>query len=434
MAIAVAAAAAAFAGPADAAACTAEQKQARSAALAQYQRQLTPVRAAYFRKHKSRKARAAFVKAQQKKLRALRAAAACSVPPLPPSSSASCSFMLAPHPEVGRGPLGYPVLNEGPIDRRVFMPSIGHVEGVLIFVDFPDSPGDADPAGLVGQHTADTRWFEEVSHGRFTLTMSAVPRWIRLPLPMASYLPPHAGAYEYAAAALAAADPFVDFSRYQYVTLLNPRGWPQNQAFMRPAGYGARVDGTEIRFGNTFGPDIRRFGTGASWTLNHEMLHAMGLPDLGGRALDWDPMAYGTAAPTPSHLFGWHKWLLGWIDPPQLTCLMGPGTLEETLTPIAVNGGKKIVVVPVTASSAYVVEARRRIGYDSHACEEGIVIYTVDSRRTGNDNAIVMRGPARCGLLASGAFRSGTSFEDEHVKVEVLASDGRDYRVRVTKK
>jgi M6 family metalloprotease-like protein len=423
-----------FVDRADAATCTAEQKQARTAALAQYQRQLAPARAAYFRKQKSPKARAAFVRAQQKKLRSLRAAAACSVPPLPPSSSASCSFQLAPHPDVERFRFSFPVLHGGPIDPLPFMPSIGHVEGVLIFVDFPDSPGDADPAGLVAQHTTDIRWFGEASYGRFSMAMSAVPRWVRMPLPMASYQPPNASMYDYAAAALRAADPFVDFSRYQYVTFLNPRGWPTNQALMRPVGYGTRVDGVEIRFGNTFGPDIRRFGTGASWTLNHEILHTMGLPDLGGRALDWDPMSYGTAAPTPAHLFGWHKWLLRWLDPPQLTCLTAPGTLEETLTPIAVAGGKKIVVVPVTASYAYVVEARRRIGFDSHACEEGVVIYSVDSQRTGNDNAIVMRGPVRCGLIASGAFRTGTSFEDEHVKVEVLASDGRDYRVRVTKK
>ncbi len=170
------------------------------------------------------------------------------------------------------------------------------------------------------------------------------------------------------------------------------------------------------------------------WARGYSKRFGIVYPDLGGRALDWDPMSYGTAAPTPAHLFGWHKWLLRWLDPPQLTCLTAPGTLEETLTPIAVAGGKKIVVVPITASFAYVVEARRRIGFDSHACEEGVVIYSVDSQRTGNDNAIVMRGPVRCGLIASGAFRTGTSFEDERVKVEVLASDGRDYRVRVTKK
>jgi M6 family metalloprotease-like protein len=391
-------------------------------------------RAAYFRTHRSAKARAAFVKAQQQKLRALRAAAACTVPPLPPSSSASCSFMLAPHPLFGRGPIGYPVLNEGPLDRTTFLPPLGHVEGILIFADFPDAPGDTDPAGLIPQHTGDARWFAEASHGRFTVSLTGLPRWVRLPLPMASYLPPNAGAFEFAAAAIAAADPFVDFSRYQYVTVLAPPGWPQNQAFMRPAGHGARVDGTEIRFGNTLGPDIRRFGTGASWTLNHELLHSMGLPDLTGRALGWDPMSYGTGAPTPTHLLGWHKWLFGWIDPAQLTCVVERGTLEETLTPIAVAGGKKLVVVPVTPSLTYVVEARRRIGYDSHACEEGVIVYVVDSTRGGNDDAIVLRGPARCGLTVPGAFRTGSGFEDERVTVEVLASDGRDYRVRVTKK
>ena len=53
-----------------------------------------------------------------------------------------------------------------------------------------------------------------------------------------------------------------------------------------------------------------------------------------------------------------------WIDPDQITCLRDAGQLEETLTPNARAGGKKMVVVPSGASTAYVLEMRRRLGYD----------------------------------------------------------------------
>ena len=72
--------------------CTYEQKQVRAKAAADYKRRMAADRAAYFKTHKSPKQRSAFVKAQQKKLAALRRGAACTVPPLPPSSAASCAF------------------------------------------------------------------------------------------------------------------------------------------------------------------------------------------------------------------------------------------------------------------------------------------------------------------------------------------------------
>lgn len=92
------------------ASCTFEQKQARVNALADYQKGMRAARAAYFRKTKHPKKRAAFVRKQQQRLRALRAAAPCAVPPLPPSSSESCGFELVPNAEALRNRpfLSYP--------------------------------------------------------------------------------------------------------------------------------------------------------------------------------------------------------------------------------------------------------------------------------------------------------------------------------------
>ena len=158
-----------------------------------------------------------------------------------------------------------------------------------------------------------------------------------------------------------------------------------------------------------------------------------------GTTLDTSPSRYqkpevATDPPGLTHILGWHKWLLGWLDPSQLTCVSSPATVEETLTPLAASGGKKLVVVPVRDSYAYVVELRGRIGADKGACDEGVIVYSIDSTRNGYDDPVLLRGRLRCGLLTPGAFRTGGVYEDETVKVEVLATDGRDYRVRVTKK
>ena len=90
--VAVALAAAAFVSaiPAQrarpAATCTAEQHAANQAALAAYVKRMPRDRKAYFKKHRDKAHRAAFVKRQRAKLTALQAAAACQVAtPHPPT-------------------------------------------------------------------------------------------------------------------------------------------------------------------------------------------------------------------------------------------------------------------------------------------------------------------------------------------------------------
>jgi hypothetical protein len=61
--------------------CTAAEKARRLAALKRYRAQMKSARRAYFRSHRSARARRAFVERQQAKLRALKRAAACRVWP-----------------------------------------------------------------------------------------------------------------------------------------------------------------------------------------------------------------------------------------------------------------------------------------------------------------------------------------------------------------
>ena len=122
-------------------------------------------RAAYFKKHTSKRLRAAFLKTQQKKLKTLQGAAACGVPPLPPSSSASCSPQLAPGP----GLVGLP--SEGPMPPAMRQSPLGRDDAVILFLDYPDVPGlPGAPEGQAKFIAPDPAWFDEVSNGRFSLS------------------------------------------------------------------------------------------------------------------------------------------------------------------------------------------------------------------------------------------------------------------------
>ncbi len=409
-----------------AAICTGEEKSAREAALRRFQQGMATARSAYFKKHRNAKQRAAFVKRQRARLRALRVAAACTVPSLPPSSGESCSFMFPPNQGTFR-------FSEGPLSAE-WMSSRGRVNALLLLVDFPDAPGANVTSSLVREHTAHLAWFDEVSYGRLSLAVTAVEQWFRMPRPTSSYRSDPRSLF---VDAIAASDAAVDYSRYQEVFVLGARGWIGGALFLASPGNGVRADGNELRHGVVFdlGPLDRGSGF-ASNVLNHEFLHTLGLPDVrGGETVgensvrDWDPMAQYSR----NHLFGWHKWLLGWLDPAQITCRLQPGQLEETVEQLDTRGGKKLVVVPTSATTAYVIEVRRRSGYDRTICKEGVLIYTVDSLRPSAREPIVVKDGGGC-APGGAPFGVGRVFEDANVKLEVLASDGRAFRIRVMRK
>lgn len=163
---------------------------------------------------------------------------------------------------------------------------------------------------------------------------------------------------------------------------------------------------------------------------------------LGGLLIDsspqpfghWDP-GWAVALPFATvHPIAWHKWMFRWIDPEQITCLRAAGQLEETLTPTAQAGGQKMVVVPTGASTAYVLEVRRRLGYDRSICSEGVLVYTVNSQLRADQGAIEGKTSGSNCSPDVAPFAVGQTYEDSAVKIEVLATDGSAYRVRVTKK
>jgi M6 family metalloprotease-like protein len=261
---------------------------------------------------------------------------------------------------------------------------------------------------------------------------------------------PHATTYymgtgnnrQYMLDAITAADPYMDFTGVEFAIVVSTRRWlgSGSNGWYNLPGRGARTAEGEVRFGATVTPDTSKFG---KRPVDHEFLHGMGLPDLyfdDTSTGSWDPMGTGGERGPPStHLLGWHKWRLGWLDPGQLTCATASGQIEETLTSIATAGGKKLVLVPTGPSTTYVIEGRSRVGFDRSICEEGVLVYNVDSQilnATLKDGrgVIAIKGPRRCDRNSAGALHTGEVVEDSSVKVEILARDASAFRVRITRK
>lgn len=425
-------------------ACTAAQKARNGQVLASFVKAMPVQRAAFFRTHRKQGERAAFLKRQRARLAALRKAAACAVPaaaPLSPASSGPpCSPSLARSPRTD--PVGSPsTYTEGATDYSIFLRPLGQIRGVMLFVDFSDAPGTESTNTLFDQIVPFwVKWYADVSNGRVLMNITPVPKWFRMPKASSEYAPdPFHYDPSYMNDAIAAADAEVDFSRYQIVYVI-PTGMARIERRQSPysvPGGGIKSQDGEILHATYVGRDTR-----VSWVFIHETLHHLGLPDLydfQGDALRhagaWDIMADGRYE---QEVLAWHKWKLGWLDPDAIRCLEGRGQLEETISPSETTGKVRMVVVPTGPSTAYVVEVRRPIGHDGRLCQ-GVLVYTVDARVASGSGPIEIK-PPKPGLSSCFAALNldspgnSSTYEDDTVKIELLASDGSAYRIRVTRK
>jgi M6 family metalloprotease-like protein len=296
------------------------------------------------------------------------------------------------------------------------------LDAVLVFLSFPDSAPLTTPAELAADHfPATSRFYEQASYGRFTLRPHALRHWVRMPRPSTAYaMRRDWNAREratYLDDALAAADPEVDFSRYDVVYFVadpDAPGVDSDATKVVNLDMPLQADGKEIRRVVTVferhPPD--------RLVLAHETGHVFDLPDLYHRPVDgkgdwdtyvgdWDLM--GSQFGMAPDLFAWHKWKLGWLDPRQVVCVrgMGSGSTRLTLEPLAAGAGVpvpvgaagapgfsgtpgtvpgfglgngiKLAVVRTGADSALAFEVRSPAGNDVQACREGVLVYRVRS-------------------------------------------------------
>ncbi|MER5749732.1 M6 family metalloprotease domain-containing protein [Streptomyces sp. NPDC002088] len=283
------------------------------------------------------------------------------------------------------------------------------LDAVMVFLSFPDSAPLTTPAQIAADHfPATSRFFERASYGKFTIRPHPLQRWIRMPKPSTTYAIQRDWSAEDRAAylrdALAAADPQVDFSRYDIVYFVAD-----------PDAPGVDSDATKVVNLDTplraDGTDLRRVVTVFEkhppdrLVLAHETGHVFDLPDLYHRPVDgkgdwdtyvgdWDLM--GSQFGLAPDFFAWHKWKLGWLEPRQVACVRGARPTRLTLEPLGagpgvpVTGaagspafglghGTKLAVVRTGPDGALAFEARGPVGNDQATCDSGILVYRVHS-------------------------------------------------------
>ncbi|WP_069884845.1 M6 family metalloprotease domain-containing protein [Streptomyces luteocolor] len=337
------------------------------------------------------------------------------------------------------------------------------LDAVMVFLSFPDSPPLTTPEELTADYfPATSRFFERASYGRFTLNPHPRREWVEMPEDSRSYAIQRDWNAKrrsaYLRDAVAAADPHVDFSRYDIVYFVadpDAPGVDSDATKVVNFDHPMRADGTDIRRIVTV---FERHPPDRN-VLAHETGHVFDLPDLYHRPTDgkgdwdtyvgdWDVM--GSQFGLAPDLFGWHKWKLGWLEPRQVRCV-GAGTERLTLEPLAAapapgaRGGTKLAVVRTGRDTAIALEARGATGNDHATCTEGVLVYQVRGETASGGGPVEVVdahpdsescwGDSVYPQLADAPVRVGESFtvpgEDVRVEVEGRTASGA-WTVKVT--
>ncbi len=301
-------------------------------------------------------------------------------------------------------------------------------QAIVIIVDFDDNIADTStyPAShyvdllfSVGTYpTGSMRdYYLENSYGAFEVT-GEVSGWHRMPRDYSYYVDGQRGfgtyprnAQKLTEDAVAAADPYVDFSQYDND---GPDGIPDSgdddgyvdALFVVHAGPGYEttgdpndihshawatsspvpVDGVWV-YRYSMEPEDGKIGV-----FCHEFGHVLGLPDLYDYGYDsygvgyWSLMAvgcWGNGGITPVHFDGWSKTELGFVSP-----IVPSSNLLNVDVPYVEDNPTiyKVWKNWLPGQEYFLMEYRRKIGFDTYMKGSGIVIYHVDEAMDDNDN------------------------------------------------
>ena len=288
----------------------------------------------------------------------------------------------------------------------------------VLAVDFQDLRAKSNPQkDLADALSAMNRYFRSSSTKPVSFNFITPSTYFNLPNSVAEYglggdffaggfdQKKQENYWNYVRAAIAVADPTVDFTGVKTIIVAGPpnvtnaqigvfvaQAATSDQAFQTAEGPVANV----LIRGNDQVRDL------ANWT--HEMGHMLGLTDirdtrnLGAQKSDGMGVFDLMANPMVPELTVWHRFLLGLVNDDQIRCVTQEAASFHWIRPVAEKtSGVKGVVIPLGPFEAIVVESRRSLGYDTRLfkSQEGALVYSLDTRIKYRQSPMKIIPPSR---------------------------------------
>lgn len=330
-------------------------------------------------------------------------------------------------------------------------PSTGKVRNLLLFVDFPDNPSKSlnNKKFAENYFTKAKEFLEDQSYGKMKPELTVSNKFYRINKNSASYkmfIDGQGNAVGFVQDALDAADNDIDFSNFDLVTVVPP----VNTTNIKTSGAltgGAGLFKTKeknfpgaIYIGKNKLSDFTKPGFGWSFYA-HELGHILGITHPfkyfeGQPGPIWDLMGNGgTSVP---ELIGWHRLVLNWLADDEVVCLSKDtkGTFQQTLKPLnSKEAGKKLLITPLSATQALVVEVRRQSTFDKLTPKEtGILVYLVDVTK-GDDQGIITIITSKNTKKETqilGSLKPGEKVSYKGITIQVVSSNKLGDKIKVS--
>jgi M6 family metalloprotease-like protein len=338
--------------------------------------------------------------------------------------------------------LGFPRLD-------TFIPTVGNRKTLVIFVDYLDLPFDPKQISEWKNNQIPTfkKFISSMSYGKLNYSVDAHEEIFHINKTSTSYnldtaqgqpLKPNADMAGLIRDAIAVADPNIDFSQYEFFNVVMPP--TTNIGIEGTMGLppDTIIDGKKfnhVSFGSIreYVDDDRK----KIWFL-HEVGHMMGL--LHAFKLNdfpfWGVMSNGIS--TEPEFMGWERFLLGWINTDQISCINTniPNTYTLNISPLAsAQDAKKLVIIKLKQNKILVIEYRviNELSRITKA-REGIIVYLVDADIPANQGAmkLIANNSNKNGIMI-GSLIEGEQITFKNIRVKVLGNflDRSDLEVSI---
>ena len=345
---------------------------------------------------------------------------------------------------------GNSAMNSGFPHRSERLKTSGEIKALIIPVDFPDVFGVGNPADVYFAMANGTdKFYQQMSGGKVNFSFEILKDYLRLPFLSTAY---GLGSWNggdsigYWKAALEAADPYVDYSKFDVVYVLSPRNILWSSIAYGPAfPIKIETDDGYVYNGTFSGADAWQNISGASWKwMAHETGHLFGLHDLytvnpqPGTFGFWDLMAMNWSTEA-IEFSSWNRYISGWLEESEINCLdstsIASSAITQSLIPlVSTKTGTRAQFIKLSASKILAIEYRITGGLDLiPKVNEGVLVYTVDmtiqsikggwstQRRTGSTRED----------FTDAALKSGDSISVNGITISVasMSPSGADIRI-----
>jgi len=331
------------------------------------------------------------------------------------------------------------------------IPTLGVHKALVFFVDFPDVPFQEKQISewKLNQVPIFEKYISGMSYGKleykvdinetvFHISKSSLT--YNLDTPHDAPRKPNADQSGLIRDAIAAADPTIDFSKYQFFNVVMPSTTNIGSEGTTGMDPNVLLDGKSFNR-LTFGP-IREYvdqPLKKIWLL-HESGHIMGLQHAfkpGNSNMPvWGAMSNGVTA--EPEFVSWERYILGWISDAQNPCIDSSivGKYVVPVAPLSSSvDANKMVTIRLNDHQAIIAEYRTANPLSKITKEqEGVFIYTVDVKVGGDQGAMKAVVPDSLrNRLPLGTLIAGEQVTLANVTIKILGnySDRSDLEIEV---